>query len=150
MTMPVTAPDLTRDWWPELLTPGGSIPPIALLLARHPDAAEMTEHLLEDLTVDKLAAIASVMQSRCRLMAIPDHLCEETRAQMAWDLLHSGLRRPVRPPDPAWTDTAELLALAAARASQDPIAELRHAPIHRLIAVCDRIVLGPYRACTDG
>lgn len=141
--MTVTASDQARDWWSELLAPGGRIPPVGLLLARHPDAAEMTDHLLADLTVEQLIRIANVEHNRCRLSVIPDHLCEETRAQLAWDLLHSGVRNLEMRPDSAWTETAELLS--AAPDSQDRVAQLRGAPIHRLITVCERLVNRPYR-----
>lgn len=141
-------PDTVVDWWREILAPSAPVPPVARLLGRHPGAEALTDDLLEGLTVAKLVRIANVAHNRCRLSYIPDDLREEVRAQIAWDLMGTGMRQMAMRDNTAWTDTVALLSqdVNGAASADDAILQLRSASIHRLLAACERLINRPYRA----
>lgn len=134
------------DWWSQILVPGRR-KDLARLLASHPDAGVRTERLLIGLTVVKLIKIANCEYNYCRIgrdiLATGDLV---GRSDRAWRILDHKVANIQMRSGTAWMRTVDLLGPG----SEDGLARVRALPIDRVIDVCERLIQGPYAACTNG
>jgi len=117
-------------------------PPIAEILARHPEATERTARLVAGLDLPGFVALGDTLHNKCRpselKKAVPG--LPRRQAALAWDRLEAGAtKRYVRPS--GWTGAIKLLAEGA----DVGLAEVRSMDITKLAAAALRVVDGPYR-----
>jgi hypothetical protein len=138
-----TTPAATEVW--RTILQVDHVPPVGVLLARHPSAPALTRRLLARLTVERLIAIADTLHNKCRVSGIraaaPGD--PQRQAELAWTALLVGAGKTHERPS-SWTGTAKLLATGRV----DGLAAVSALDIGRLAGVGGRIVRGPYReAC---
>lgn len=134
------------DWWSYILAPDGR-KDLGRLLAGHPDADANTERLLAGLTVTKLIKIANCEYNYCRIgRDIPAAGDTTARSSRAWTILDNKVANIQMRSGTAWMRTADLLKPG----SHNGLERVRALPIDRVIDVCERLIQGPYAACTAG
>jgi hypothetical protein len=117
-------------------------PPVGRLLGRHPDAIAFTQRLLNELTVERLIAIADALHNKCRISELEAAAPGDPRrqAELAWTALSLGARKTHERPS-GWTGCAKLLAVGHV----EGLAAVARLDIGGVAGVCARIVSGPYR-----
>ena len=134
------------DWSSQILVPGGR-KDLGRLLASHPDAGANTGRLLTGLTVMKLIKIANCEYNYCRIgRDIPATGDVVGRSDRAWKILDNKVANIQMRSGTAWMRTVDLLRPG----SDEGLARVQALPIDRVIDVCERLIQGPYTACTDG
>jgi hypothetical protein len=130
------------DPWSFILRPSSQSPPLGRALAQAPDAVARTGRLVENLDVTGLVVMADAQHNQCRLSRLGPQVGDDPRrlAEAAWNALEHGMHKRYGG-ESGWTGAIALLTPGAS----DGVAKVRQLPIERIIAVCTRIVSGPYQ-----
>lgn len=138
-----TASTSTSDPWRTILGVDET-PPVGRLLARHPDARTLTEHILLNLTVERLVMMADTLHNKCRPRELEAAAPNDPirQAELSWRALRTGMTRIHSRPS-GWTGAARLLALAAG--CEEGLTAVARLDISALASVCARLVATTYR-----